>query len=164
MPLDVVSPHILTAEDFYHPHPQHPEHSAPEAVVFRFWRHDNGPQRGHMKGPWPTDVVDSPVALAHVNHGRWMARCPFEACASAQYVSKSERRFFCVHCDSGGTGAWIRVAWPGELEVTAIEAALGVRPQASTRNWEPAAMRAAYGLAPETVADLERENRERGVA
>jgi hypothetical protein len=115
-----------------------------------------------MKGPWPTAVVEMPVAEAYVNHGRWMVDCPW-GCRSAQHASKSDHRFFCVECDSGATKAWCHVTWPSDLEVAAIEAALGLRPDVTKRNWLTPAMRAEYGLDPETAADLSRENKDAGL-
>lgn len=166
MPLDVLNRHIFSAEDFYHAHPQHPEHTPAEVVVFRFWRHGAGVSanmRGQMKGPWPTDILSSPVAEAYVNHGRWMVNCPF-GCRSAQHASRGDHRFFCIECDSGGTSSWVRVNWPDEAELAAIEAALGVRPQIPTRNWLTPNMRAALHQAPETAADLMAENEAQQVA
>jgi hypothetical protein len=156
--------HFIVAEDVHQPHPQHPEHTAPEAAVFRYWRHHTGvagPQRLQMKGPWPTKVLPSPVAIARVDHSRWIADCPFEGCHGAEYVSKTDRRFFCIACSNGGTGQWIRVQLPDEVELAAIEATLGRRPSGApgtpqcTRHWDP--------RAGETVADLEAENQLAGV-
>lgn len=167
MPLDVVNRHIHSAEDFYHPHRQHPEHTPAEAVVFRFWRHGGdvpAQLRGQMKGPWPTELASAPVALAYVNHGKWVINCPFKPCSSAQDAARGDHRFFCVQCDSGGTGQWVSVRWPDDAEVLAIDAALGVRPQVPTRNWLPPEMRAEYGLPPETAVDLVAENKAHQVA
>lgn len=144
---------LISAEDRYHPHGSHPEHSPAEAVVFRYWRHHagvSGPQRLQMKGPWPTELVDGVTALAYVNHGNWTVDCPFPGCWAAQFASREDRRFFCTHCGRG----WVRVVWPDDLELLAIEAALLIRPESPTRNWTPG----------EAVADLEAENREHGVA
>lgn len=166
MPLDVVNRYIFSAEDFYRPHPQHPEHTPPEVVVFRFWRHGVRVPiqiRGQMKGPWPSQVLSSPVAEAYVNHGNWMIDCPF-GCNSAQHASRKDHRFFCVECDSGGTNSWVRVSWPDEDETAAIEAALGVRPEIPTRNWLTANMRAASHQPPEAVLDLVADNEAHGVA
>jgi hypothetical protein len=152
--LEIAVPHFTVAEDVYQPHPQHPEHTAPEAAVFRNWRHGpNAPAqlRGHMLGPWPTEIAPGPAAIAHVSAGRWGTDCPF-GCGSAQYVSKTDRRFFCTECANAGTGKWVPVLWPGDVEL--IEAALAKRPIFTTRHWH----------APETVADLLGENELRGVA
>ena len=144
---------ILAAEDRYHATTDHPEHSAAEAVVFRFWRHGSnvpGPQRGMLKGPMPTATVPAVTALAYVNHGRWCVDCPFPGCHSSQYASRTDHRFFCVHCGRG----WVSVTWPDDLTTAAIEAALGIRPESTIRNWKPG----------ETVADLDAENKANGVA
>jgi hypothetical protein len=143
---------LATAEDIYHPHRQHPEHTAPEAVVFRLWRHGPGTPaqlQGQMKGPMPVEVLADPVAHAYVSHGRWAIDCPFEGCSSAQYASKTDPRFFCIECDNGGTGKWVTVVWPSEVDVAAIETALLVRPGLANRNWLP----------DEPVANLLEENK-----
>lgn len=163
MPLAPVPAHIISAEDRYHAHHQHLEHSPAEAVVFRMWRHSSGRERLQMKGAWPTKVTQAVTAYAYVNHGRWMIDCPW-GCNSAQYAARSDRRFFCVECDSGGTAQWAPVEWPDDLEVAAIEAALGLRPDETLRNWEPPTMREAKHLKPETAADLVAENKDHGVA
>lgn len=127
------------------------------AAVARYWRHAPGTVAaalvGTPKGPPPAGLAPTPVAVAHVNHGRWLAECPFERCASAQYASRADRRFFCVECSNAGTGMWVAVAWPAETELTAIEAALSARPDRRSRNWAP----------PETVADLAAENTAEGL-
>jgi hypothetical protein len=129
---------LLTAEDIYRPHRQHPEHTPVEALVFQLWRHGaNVPAQlqGHMKGPMPSEILADPVAHAFVSHGRWAVECPFEGCFSAQYASKADRRFFCIECDNGGTDSWVTVVWPSEVDVAAIESALLLRPPAANRNW-----------------------------
>jgi hypothetical protein len=154
--LPTPSAHFVTAEDVYHAHPQHPEHTPAEAAVFRHWRHHAGvpgPQRLQMRGPWPNELAASPVAKTYVNHGRWCVDCPFEGCSSAQYASKTDHRFFCIECSNAGTGKWVPVAWPEDLELAAIEAALALRPVLSVRNWHPG----------EAVADLEAQNKIHGV-
>jgi hypothetical protein len=145
---------LATAEDIYHPHRQHPEHTAPEAVVFRLWRHGPGTPaqlQGQMKGPMPV-LVEEPelqLASAYVSHGRWAVDCPYEGCFSAQYASKSDHRFFCIECDNGGTGKWVTVVWPSAEDLAAIETTLLVRPGLANRNWLP----------DEPVANLLEENK-----
>lgn len=153
MPLDVVVPYITSGEDHYRAHPQHPEHSPAEAVVFRHWRHTVGPHRLQMKGPWPTEFNDAVVATAYVSHGRWMVDCPFEHCESAQHASKDDRRFFCVECDGGGDHRWVKVVWPSGLDIATIEALLGVRPLEATRSW----------LVGESIEHLIEENEAAGL-
>ena len=144
---------IVSAEDRYFAHPSHPEHTPAEAVVYRFWRHHvniPGPQRLQMKGEWPTATVQGVTGVAYVNHGNWMVDCPFPGCNSAQFASRTDRRFYCVECGRG----WVAVTWPSELDVAAIEAALSIRPESTTRNWFPG----------ESVADLQAESAAHGVA
>jgi hypothetical protein len=149
---------ILAAEDRHYPTPDHPEHTPPETVVHRFWRHKLGevsaPQVGQPKGEWPAGVHDTVAAVAYVNHGRWVVDCPF-GCGSAQMASRSDRRFFCVECGHRGDGRWLPVVWPSDLEVQTVEAVLDARPDMATRNWRPGepidalvAENAGHGLAP----------------
>lgn len=77
---------------------------------------------------------------------RWLVDCPNPDCASAQYASWSDRRFFCVDCDNGHVGGrWLPVEWPDDPE--GIEAVMLVRP-------------AKHRLmaAGETLAELRDEN------
>lgn len=147
---------LLTAEDVYFPVANHPEHTAAEAVVFRYWRHMidvPGNLVRQMKGPMPTEVLAIPIAHAYVSHGRWIVECPFEGCLSAQYASKIDHRNFCIECDNGGTDKWVTVVWPSEIDLAAIEAALLARPATQTRNWLP----------DEPVANLAAENKAQGL-
>ena len=94
----------------------------------------------------PTGTVAKPKALAEVRHGRWAARCPF--CTSAQEVSPTDRRFWCVGCLNEAVGnRWVTVMWPADQ--AAIEQLLSWRP-ALNANWFP----------HETLADLRAENLE----
>lgn len=82
--------------------------------------------------------------LAEVNHGRWIARCPY--CAGAMYVAPG-LPFYCVDCLMvANEGQAMTVVFPEEKE--RIEALLLARPNPATRNWQPG----------ETVAQLESEN------
>lgn len=95
------------------------------------------------------------AAAAEVNHGRWVARCPF--CASAQVVSPAGPRFLCAGaegCANGpARGAFVPVVFPPDDVRARIEAVLLVRPDRANRNWMPG----------ETVADLIEENAEHGL-
>lgn len=75
-----------------------------------------------------------PVAVAFVNHGRWMARCPF-ACGAADEVWQPW--FVCRLClNVAVDGVRIPLVWPCPEDMATIEAALAPRPVAA-RNWEP---------------------------
>lgn len=104
-----------------------------------------------------TDVV----AYAYVNHGRWVADCPFCPGAERVWPSGQLQRNDDVdypfgitrsglHC--GFTGRTCPVVFPEQAP--AIDAVLTKRPVEATRNWRPG----------ETVADLTAENVEHGVA
>ena len=103
---------------------------------------------------WRSGVLPSTMlgtVQARINHGRWIVDCPTPGCNSAMLASLKERRYACPDCGKG----WWRVVFPDRR--VDIEDLLLRRPLIaqlpSSRNWEVA----------ETVADLERENRERGV-
>lgn len=75
-----------------------------------------------------------PVAVAYVNHGRWVADCPF-GCGGAELAR--EEWFICREClNYGCAGARLALVWPAEEDIGAIEAALVVRPLIH-RNWDP---------------------------
>jgi hypothetical protein len=99
----------------------------------------------------PSDLARDAAVVAFVNDGRWLAECP---CGAAQLVSQSDRRYFCVDCmNQYAGGRWVRVAWPDDVTVEAIEALLVRRPFPDTRNWLP----------HETITDLFVENVTHGV-
>lgn len=74
-----------------------------------------------------------PVAVAYVNHGRWLADCPF-GCGGAELVR--EEWFVCRECLNAGGAGRVPLVYPTEEDVRAIEAALVVRPIVN-RNWCP---------------------------
>ena len=83
---------------------------------------------------------------AFVNDDRWLAKCE---CGSAQVLSRDDRRFYCITCQVG----WVRVIWPDDATVTAIEHVLGLRPRPYTRSWHP----------DQSVQELLEENRAHGL-
>ena len=95
----------------------------------------------------PEKVARGPVALAEVNHGRWVVDCPDPDCSSAQLAAREDPRFLCVSClnERTAAGAWLPVAWPEQVDD--IEAVLRER---DTVN--------ANYRAGETVAVLIQEN------
>lgn len=112
--------------------------TAPEQVVLR---------AGHQL---PLEVHPSTTVFAVVNHGRWLAPCPW--CASSQLASREDKRFFCVEClNIRAEGMWATVVWPEQSDE--IEAVLSMRPVKATRSW----------LAHESLGDLLRENETNGV-
>jgi len=91
-----------------------------------------------------------PPAVAQVNHGRWVAHCPF--CDGAELVDLAEPLFCCLSCDNAAAGGrWLMVQFPAPVERALIEAALLARPAARNRNWAP----------HESVTKLVDENRQR---
>jgi len=87
---------------------------------------------------------DLPPLPAFVNHGRWVAVCP---CGAGIGVDPDDPDAGCIEC-----GRIYRIDFPPPAQVRRIERALLLRPEAN-QNWERG----------ETVADLERENRDRRV-
>lgn len=92
---------------------------------------------------------DFPPVLAEVNHGRWIARCPW--CAGAEALWRGQDWFFCCSCGNypiKGVRLHVKYGQPSDL----VESALVVREDKRTQNWLP----------DETVDDLEQENEEHG--
>ncbi len=86
--------------------------------------------------------------VARVDHGRWLADCPRQPlCPGAERV-RFNISFVCGLCKLGPL--W--VVFPPDREE--IEVELIKRPMAANRNWRPG----------ETLAGLQRENAQHGVA
>lgn len=106
----------------------------------------------HTKGiePFVPQSVALGVSVAGiVRQGRWIVQCPH--CAGAQLGAPDIDRFICVDCANVAVdGQWLRVLWPDDEGVQAIEAALVARPDVVTRCWE----------SHETVGQLLFENME----
>lgn len=114
----------------------------PAARILRLWR----PYAETGATPRAVTASSKP-AVARVDLTRWLADCPHR-CGNAQVVAWTDRRFFCVACENGGSGRWAPVAWPDDELVEAAELILIQRPLRN-RFFDPAA---------ETVGDLATEN------
>lgn len=114
----------------------------------------NPSSTGDARLPQPGFALGVNV-VARVDHGRWIADCPNAGCTGAEYVSVSGRQgFFCTECRNAAAGHLsIAVVLPEQAMREQIDAYLSARPVPANRNWRPG----------ETVKDLQRENRERGV-
>lgn len=94
---------------------------------------------------------------AEVNYGKWIANCPTEGCNGAIVVSEKVPFFMCPYCANfSNLGKWYEVKFPEDKEK--IEKILLKRPawdgfNAQHRHWKP----------DETVANLVRENADRGI-
>ena len=100
----------------------------------------------------PLDLGTLSTLTAFVNDSRWIVECPTPGCGSASIVDSRFPIYLCMFCGNSTTnGAWLRIVFPQSK--LGIEIALRRRPKLSNRNWFPS----------ESVADLERENREHGV-
>ena len=100
-----------------------------------------------LRIPFPDKIKGSVDAI--INHGRYIVNCP-NNCGGATLVSNKEPYFICVRCGSPeNDGQLYNVKFPQER--TKIEEALLKRPN-TNRNWTK-----------ETVAELEDENRAKGM-
>lgn len=130
---------LPTAESFYPRDPDKPDIPLPARALWIA-------RRGM---PVTQQVTDDLRIEVRVNHGRWIADCPF--CSGAQMASFTDPRFLCADCGNINVGGkWIRLVWPGDAR--GIEVALLVRSEPN-RNWRPG----------ETIAALRNENAQHGV-
>lgn len=106
-------------------------------------------------------MLDTLMAVAYVNFGRWVADCPRQYCGNAVALEPKQVTF---HCGSvGGCKLLAEVVWP--VDADEIWEALSMRPVPGTRNWAPAGHRQAIACRVpdgQTVADLIAENYEYG--
>lgn len=73
----------------------------------------------------PLPITEGVTVAAEVNHGRWIARCPF--CSGAEVVTAAYPIFWCDCCEMGEVdGQAARVVFPDAL--AEIEAELVRRP------------------------------------
>lgn len=101
-------PVILRAEDFYTP----PSHLPADA-----WGHLAGAERviawyeqtAQRRLPRPVGEPSGEPLYARIDAGRWVAQCP---CGSAQVVTPSDPRMFCVECLTG----WRPVLIPADID------------------------------------------------
>jgi hypothetical protein len=103
----------------------------------------------------PTRLASGVAALAYINESRWVCDCPGEGCYGALLVSPKDPRFYCPYCFNEQVGnRFIRVVFPDESTRLRIEQVLLARPDPRTRHYRP--------QDGETLAALQRENREHG--
>ena len=113
-------------------------------------RQDPGLNLRSLLGVWAARnliAIGTPVMLpvqAKIEYGRWCVRC--EICGGYEDVDPGEPVYLCIAC--GGTGGFQPVVFPADREQ--IERLLLRRQYIRNRNWNPG----------ETLADLERDNRE----
>ena len=106
---------------------------------------------------WPQDeeqITGLPVALAYINHGRWIVDCP--VCPSAEELPrKTENQDSLVQCQ--GCHQIIRISWPKNSQQ--LMRVLKERPIAN-RHWYPTGYPFAmkHGIPHgQTVAELHEE-------
>lgn len=86
---------------------------------------------GKRKMKIAKDADGEPVA-ARLNHGRWIADCPY--CSGAELVSRKGHAFFCLSCGmKGNNGRPLPVAFPDN--VAEIETKLA-RVAEEYQNWD----------------------------
>ncbi|MDY6957632.1 MAG: hypothetical protein SVK08_00610 [Halobacteriota archaeon] len=103
--------------------------------------------------PRPLEVYtgDDYKAEPVVNHGRWVIRCPFPDCNSAEFA-RDDELFLCQNCYNSAIGRkYIRVIFP--IERQGIEETLLKRMKPHNRNW----------TSKEEVKDLIEENKLHGI-
>lgn len=120
-------PIVSRADDFYAPPPSLPPDawdlipSAERVIAYL----ENAEKRGYPR-PEGTDL--DAVLVARVDAGRWLAQCPL--CLSAQVVSPTDPRFWCVDCQPAG---WTRLRFPDD--VAAVEQMVAAEPVKARRFW-----------------------------
>ena len=96
--------------------------------------------------------LTAPSIFARIDHGRWMADCPF--CRGAEFADPAYPWFACASCGNEAVdGKFVKVWFPGEALREQIEAVLRQRKYLANMNWRPG----------ETIQDLEDENQEHGI-
>ena len=105
------------------------------------------------------DLVPPPINLpanitpipARINHGRWIADCPY--CTGAEMVDPNDPVFYCLNyeCTRPHNTSPLPVQFPAGR--VGLENALLRRPEMKNRNWFP----------NETIADLLAENAANGI-
>lgn len=109
-----------------------------------------------LEMPWLVDMALGPlqgmVAVAEVNHNRWIAACG--TCGGKEAVDPADPAFFCFSCFNIENGGHPRpVMFPDRDTIRKVEAQLLARPDVRTRNWAP----------HETADQLVAENLEHGL-
>lgn len=153
---DTPAPHIVRAEDVYAPRRMNASTASLPLAGWAFAKYPPSFVGRDVPDLSARGNLDTSVTVkAEVNHGRWVARCPF--CNSAQVASPADPRFLCAGkdgCANGPVrGAYVAVTFPDPDTSGQIETALMDRPDRANRNWK----------APETVAALIEENEPHGL-
>lgn len=118
----------LRAEAFYLPPPDRPTDAwqlVPPAERVIVWY--EGKQQRRL--PRRSGTVLGVRVYPQINHGRWVADCP--ECNSAQIVTPTDPRLFCVECLSG----WFRLTFPADP--LAAEQAVAELPVREQNWWHP---------------------------
>lgn len=106
-------------------------------------------QQTGFRIPPLTDIMPGKPLQPRVGRNRWIVDCP--DCRGAEFLWP-EGLFMCCSCwNARAKHKWRRVTIPANR--AQIEAVLRARPMPDDRGWWPG----------ETVADLKRENSERGL-
>lgn len=79
----------------------------------------------------PDNLPATHEARARVNWSRWIVDCPTPYCRGAMGVLPGDDMVWCSDCGCMTTS----IVWPADPE--GIELILSMRPDWTTRNWEP---------------------------
>jgi hypothetical protein len=122
--MDGARPAVLRAADYYLPPPSLPADAwdllAPAERIIAWYE-----QRVGRRLPRPSGLLFGHTVYVRIDAGRWVADCP---CGSAQVVSVTDPRMFCVECLTG----WHQLIVPADP--AAAEQAVAWQP-AHARFW-----------------------------
>lgn len=129
----------------------HPKYGVADMMLVAF---QNPSSEGDQTMPSGMLLNKDVVAVARVDHSRWIADCPDPECGGAEFVSFADPRFFCCECRNKAIDhAYLPVELPSTTDRGDIEELLLARSSGESRNWLPS----------ETVDDLLAQNRAHGV-
>lgn len=84
----------------------------------------------------PTKVSKKAVVYARVEHGRWLADCPW--CRNAIFAPLTDPRFFCPECMNAAVhGEFVKLVVPKTEDREQIAGLLLRVPDERCRNWLP---------------------------
>jgi len=114
-------------------------HPLARKMGFRAFTLDQVRRLGHKPDVGP---ATGPPISARINHGRWIADCPF--CPGAELVDPDTPEFMCWSCANAKNGGrFVRVDVPNAHQRDEIEGLLDGRPQ-ENQNWDPRTEDAAF--------------------
>lgn len=96
---------------------QFAEHVFPSPVPIRSWEAFWQFLDSQRRTPTPRPTGDNPQMTVHarVDHGRWLADCPW-GCGSAFNLPDGATWFWCTECAGGGLGLTAVLVWPAQMD------------------------------------------------